>query len=294
MFILKKEFPVRPRLYLSLFKRLIRHFDIIMCDFLAEHAIIFQRLGKLIPRKKRVIGRVHRYEIFTPFPAKLDPSFFHEIIAVSQWTKSHFLQQNPAFPVENVHLIYNGIDPARFCFNQTSNPRKTQFVSVSGIRPVKGFYDLVQNWPQNVPLSIVGPVDALDYYRYIQELIKLRKREETIQLLNPIPNQDLPAFLKQSKFYINHSVNESFSVATMEAIASGLIPLIRDWPAAWEIYPAEYIYCDIPEMLTKIKMLLALDVSKILKRQKKLRSLVESRFTVDIQMRQINQLLERN
>jgi len=253
--------------------------------------VILQRLVRKIPGKKRIIGRVHRYEVFTPFPAQIDPSVFNQVVAVSQWTKKHFLAQNPYFSEDSVPVIYNGVDEKLFFFDPEKKGEK-HFVTVSGIHPVKGFYDLVQNWPENVSLSIVGPKISNDYFQYIKELIELRNLEERIRFEGLIPNHELPEFFEDKKFYINHSVNESFSVATMEAIASGLIPLIRDWPAAWEIYPHEYIYRNVPEMLEKIELLVTLEEEEISKRRQKLRDLVEKRFTVDIQMQEMKKIIE--
>jgi hypothetical protein len=64
--------PVRFRLYTSLLKKLLRKFDVILCDFLTKPSLYLQRMAKKLPKQKKIIGRVHRDELFLPHIKELE------------------------------------------------------------------------------------------------------------------------------------------------------------------------------------------------------------------------------
>jgi hypothetical protein len=60
-------------------------------------------------------------------------------------------------------------------------------------------------------------------------------------------------FYKDMDFIISSSLYESCHLSVVEAMASGVIPLIYSWYGADNLYPKKYIFNDFDEMVKIIK-----------------------------------------
>ena len=59
---------------------------------------------------------------------------------------------------------------------------------------------------------------------------------------------DVPGTLQDIGVAVSASVRESFHIGFVEAVASGALPVVRDWPffpgAAQELFPEDWVVAD--------------------------------------------------
>jgi glycosyltransferase involved in cell wall biosynthesis len=88
----------------------------------------------------------------------------------------------------------------------------------------------------------------------------------------------LPEWLYDKEYYVNHSMDESFGVAMIEAMAAGVIPLCHDYAAAKEIIPSTYRYRYNDELLDRLRYFSNLSDGERHEHKVALRNIVEERF----------------
>ena len=283
--------PVRLRLLLLILHEYLRSPDLVFCDFVSEQTIILQKVLMQLPRRPKVIVRIHRYELYQRHVSELDPNIITHVITVSEWAMKKFLSLNPRFGQEHVSVVNNGIDHELFNYVE-NRPTNNEFVTVGRITHVKGFYDLVESWPSSIPLTIVGPPQHAEYCRFIQELVERRGLTD-VKLVGKVANKKLPELFKRMTFYVNSSLIESCPVSLLEAMSCGLIPLVRNWPAAAELIPKRFLFNDFAEMKRRIAELTSLNVDEIRKLSRDFREQVASKYTIPIQMKQLVETMNR-
>jgi glycosyltransferase involved in cell wall biosynthesis len=63
---------------------------------------------------------------------------------------------------------------------------------------------------------------------------------------------DIGGWLRRIGWVLSTSDDESFHLAPAEGMASGAVPVVRNWPGAATVYGAEWICASVDEMVTRI------------------------------------------
>ena len=98
----------------------------------------------------------------------------------------------------------------------------------------------------------------------------------------------MPGFLEDKTYLISPSINESFGYAIAEAMARGIIPLIRNRPGVKDLWPTGFIYNTPSDLLRIMKEVDAYSHDYLTVKQK-LRTWVEKRYDRKDQLNTINQ-----
>lgn len=160
----------------------------------------------------------------------------NRLIAVSQGLASYIADRG-LFHQKNIGVIYNGVDTARYGRNKLSAVREQLQLgddailvgSVGNIRPAKAYHTLIdaaavlkQSYP-NLHFVIAGhqkPALMEQLERQLQAL-KLHGRVHFIGF-----HGNTAEFLGQMDLFVLSSKSEGFSIATIEALATGLPALV--------------------------------------------------------------------
>lgn len=152
----------------------------------------------------------------------------HRFLALSQQTRAELDQLG--CPIEKVRPITNGVDLHRFCPPADLSPERDRTVCfVARLVPAKNPHMLLRAW---------GRLNALGEYRLLIAgdgplSSELRSAAAAAGLKNVEflgHCEDVPAVHRQASVYVLTSPSEGCSNALLEAMASGLCPVVTAVP----------------------------------------------------------------
>ena len=223
--------------------------DVVWIEWANQLAIALTNHPTIL-KGKHVICRLHRYEAFTEMPSKVDWIKIDDLIFVAPHMKENLKLQLP--DIENkvkTHIIYNGINFERFCFQERSKGFDIAYVGYINHRKnptllLQCMRHLVDIDP-NYMLHIAGKYQEMDYKLYFEQMISEMGLEGNIRMDGWVEN--IGEWLENKQYIIHTSVHEGHPVGLMEAMACGLKPVIHNFVGARDIYPEKYLWNTIPE-----------------------------------------------
>lgn len=144
-------------------------------------------------------------------------------------------------------VIYPGVDTSR-CFEMEKEPK---VVSIARISPEKNLTQTVQIANlTGLECNICGSVSRI-MSGYKHQLEGMARKNVTVH--PNISRGEILEYLAQSKVYLASS-KETFGIATVEAIASGCIPIVPDNTANRETVPYQDLrYDTIQQAVEKVR-----------------------------------------
>lgn len=193
------------------------------------------------------------------------------IICVSEFEKQHY-EKKWKLPVNNkIRVVYNGID-----FSKLDSPEsdlehpvhldetKLNMIMVGSFIEGRSqlFVCQVMNRlsQMNVPFDMyfVGRRDDAEYWRY-DDCVSFCEQNNLMDKVHFLGNRtDVPYLLRQMDLFLYASEHDTFGIAVIEALASGLPVLVNDWDVMKEItFDGElatlYKTLDVDDCVAKIK-----------------------------------------
>jgi glycosyltransferase involved in cell wall biosynthesis len=173
------------------------------------------------------------------------------IVAVSNSTKRS-LKKN------NVRVIYNGIDyelfnPAQhdelWIKKELKLDKKFLYMFYGRPGVSKGLEYLVKAVPeitQHVPDSKLLMILSKDRtykerYEYIINLLKKQNIQSHVKIIDPVPRQELPAYIKAADCVVVPSLCEGFGFTAAEACAMGTPVVASDTTSLPEVVSGRYV-----------------------------------------------------
>ena len=225
--------------------------DVVFVDFCNESATVLTQRVKELPKKPKIIIRLHGYESDgqvvdgkrqTRLMDQVDWSEVSALITVSAPYYDLVKAIKPEI-ADRLHMISNGIDLSRFA-PQTAEEMGDSTVAYAGfLHRWKGMALLrtvMASFPEK-HFHIAG--------RY-QEPMHLQTYMDSLPLKNVTYHGwvDTASFLRGKRFIISTSIAESFGMSIAEGMACGLTPLVHHWPGAHEIWPPECCWKSFDEL----------------------------------------------
>lgn len=244
--------------------RQLERADVIFCEWCLGNAEWYAQHKK--PGQRLVI-RLHRQEIELPFLERIRWENVDRIIFITEWVKRRFVSMFPAMK-DRALLIYNALDCG------ASNVEKlfgAEFnLGLLGFCPklkaphlafelltrlkqfdrrytlfIKGRHPARLDWLWRRP-------DERRYYEKLFERIKGSPYANSI-VFDP-HGEDVPGWFSKVGFVLSTSELEGSHQAVAEGMASGAIPVIRNWFGANDLYPAKYIFSTAGEAVDLVRL----------------------------------------
>lgn len=223
-----------------------------VCFF--EWASDLLAVASRMPRRNRVIARLHSFELFEWAP-RIDWENVDRIVVLSEAMRAMFAMMYPTHSHKLV-VIHNGCALDRFFF---ADEKKFTFTlgMLNTITPIKRIYEVVlmlhslvrQGYP--VTLRIAGNPDNDErYFAAITRIIEVLKLQDRISFDGFV--HDTPAWLKDIDIFISNSYWEGQQTALIEALATGCYCLSHHWKGADEMLPPDNLYITENELMKKI------------------------------------------
>ncbi len=262
--------------------------DTVFFEFCNETAI--SGINHLKDKNKRIIIRLHSYELFRDLIHRINWNLVDDLIFVAPHTKKIFLE-NVKLNKTRTHIIYNGID-----FNK--------FKPVEGkIYGKKVAYVGSMSHKKNIPLllycmekitmfdcdytlHIAGEIYESRLELYVRDMIQKMKLE--VVFYDWV--EDIPKWCSDKDYIINTSLFEGHNYGIMEGIASGLLPLIHHFYGAEGLYPENTLFTTPDKCLAILKRYHCCDNSDKNRISLKYRESIQ-RFSLNNQLEKLDKLI---
>ena len=238
--------------------------DIIFCEWGLGNAVWYS--NNKLPHQKLFV-RMHGQERNTAYYKDFDLDNIDKVITVSPYIYE-LLTQKTSIPRDKMTVIYNAVDVENLNILKEDD---YQFnLAIIGFCPKLKRLDLAievfeKLWmaDNRYKLFIKGKMPAEYSWLWEQD----EEREYYEEIFNKIEASpwkgsvifegfgSIDIFLKKIGFVLSTSDFETFHLAPGEGMASGAIPVIRNWAGSELVYPSEYIFDTPDEMISYIEKL---------------------------------------
>ncbi len=225
--------------------------DIVFCEWGLGNLVWYAEHKK---EHQTLIARLHFQEKDLKFLHQVNHSKVDQYIVITPYMleEFHAIFQIPRYKMK---YIDNLIDADKL--DLPKQPNSKFHLGICGILPARKRVDLAidifealfekderyklfikSKRPEEVPWLMAREKEREFYTAVLERIEKAPWRENVI--FDPHGN-DVPEWLQKIGFLLSPSDYEGSHVSVSEAMASGAIPVIRDWKGADTVYPSRYI-----------------------------------------------------
>jgi len=262
--------------------------DVVWIEWANELAIALTNHPTVL-NGKHLVCRLHSYEALAGFVQKVKWEKIDDLIFVAKHIKDIVLQQVPNLSsiVNNIHIIPNGVNLGKFVFRDRSKGKKLAYLGHINYKKgpmllLHAFRELVQG-DHKSRLFIGGNFQDARYELYFGQMVKEMGLARNIQFDGWI--DDVAHWLKDKHYIVCTSVLEGHPIGLMEAMASGIKPVIHNFVGARDIFPEKYLWNTIPEFCHIIN---SEDYSSI-----EYKNYIEKHYSLSRQLNSIENVISR-
>lgn len=242
--------------------------------------------------KRPLITRMHRYEIYEETLFEINFNKVDRIILVSEFIKRELLKRIPGLE-EKIVIIPNAVNLKEF-YPDEKQEKSYKICALTSLIDVKRI-DLIidaMKYINNKSIKLhVGGDGELE--TELRNKIKQENLEDQIILDGRITK--VREWFKDKDIIINSSNIESFGVSLIEGMACGVLPLVRGWEAAKEIFPNEFIlpYKEddfVKSLVSRIDEFYQLENGQMNEKRRLVMDLVTKKYSLKQQLQRFNDL----
>ncbi len=237
--------------------------DVVICEWCGPNAVWYSRHKR---RGSRLLVRLHRFELASPYPGQVKIGAVDQVICVSKHY-ARLCREQTGWPEGKVVTVPNALDVGQLDRPKLEGARF--HLGLIGIVPSRKRLDLA--------LDVLEEVRRADdrYLLFIKSGMPwehwwvwqnpaerahyagaLRRVQRSPLLRGAVvfddAGPDVAAWLRRVGFVLSTSDDESFHVAPAEGMASRAVPVIRHWLGAETIYDMGWIHRGPAEMAAAI------------------------------------------
>lgn len=221
----------------------------------------------------RVVARIHRFEILTPYPLLARSAAYDAIGFVASPIRSLITSISPrAEQVRELPILQNIHDLRPF--SPAEEKDRFRLVQIGWALPIKdvsfslALLRQLREQDERYVLTLIGPTleDAASPYTAQwseQVAAQIEDLGPGVEILGY--RSDVAEILASSGYILSSSRAEGTHEAVAEGAAAGCIPVVRDWPeiAPWGgagmVYPGSWISSSVQEAVDRIRAFQAPD-----------------------------------
>ncbi len=237
------------------------------------------------PQLSKYVCRLHSYEMFTRLPSAIKWNNIDKLIFVSQFVRDRCVEKFN-IPEDKTTLIHNGVDLDKFTIAENKVHGK-RIAIVGYMNSKKGPMLLMQT------LAAIHEYDPEFTFHYIGAMQDERVALYMAHYLATAPfdiemtewTKDMPGYFSDKDYIISTSMFEACPCSIIEAMASGLVPIVHNWPGASDLFPESLIFTSPAEAVDIIDNNAHIDSGHTM------RNLVVDRFSLNTQIDEVKTLL---
>jgi glycosyltransferase involved in cell wall biosynthesis len=226
--------------------------DVIVCEWCGPNAVWYSRHKR---RSARLLVRLHRFELESPYPAQVKIGNVDQVICVSDYY-ARLTREKTGWPAAKVVTVPNALDVpqfdrpkldgARFHLGMTSmvDMRKRVDLALDVLEELRRDDDRYLLFVKSgMPWELWWVWQHQEQRDHYFEAFRRVQRSPLLRgaVVFDDAGPDVPAWLRRIGFILSTSDDESFHMAPAEGMASRAVPVIRHWPGAETIYDGRWI-----------------------------------------------------
>jgi glycosyltransferase involved in cell wall biosynthesis len=244
-------------------KELLEWADVVVCEWCGPNALWYaehKRPGQ------RLLVRLHRFELYAAWPARLDIDAVDAVICVSPHY-AELTRKITGWPESKIVVVPNWVD-----VDQLHRPKldgAQHHLGFIGMAPSRKRLDLaldvLEELRRDDPRFTLFVKSKLpwDYWwiwqkeeerAHFEQVFRRVRRSRGLAgaVVFDSYGRDVGAWLRRIGFVLSTSDDESFHLAPAEGMASGAVPALLNWPGADTIYDRHWIHADASAMAASI------------------------------------------
>ncbi|XRQ16763.1 glycosyltransferase family 1 protein [Actinomadura welshii] len=232
---------------------LVEWADVVICEWCGPNALWYANHKR---PDQRLVVRLHRFELYAPWPKQLKIDAVDQVVCVSPHYTS-LTREMTGWPAGKVVTVPNWVDDAQL--DRAKLPGAEHHLGVIGIAPSRKRLDLaldvLEELRRDDPRFTLFVKSKLPWeYWWIWQKDEERAHYEKVfrrirrsRLLSggvvfDSYGRDVASWLRRIGFVLSTSDDESFHLAPAEGMASGAVPALLPWPGADTIYDTRWIH----------------------------------------------------
>lgn len=237
----------------QLSREVVEWADVIVCEWCATNAIWYSRHKR---PGQRLLVRLHRFELYAPWPREIDIAAVDTVICVSDHYK-RLTVECTGWPEEKIVAIPNWVDVEQL--DRPKLPDARFAVGMIGVVPARKRLDrgldVIAELRRHDPRFTLRIKSKLpweywwiwkepaeqEHYRAV--LRRMRGELADAVVFDPY-GTDVANWLRRIGFVLSTSDDESFHLAPAEGMASRAVPALLNWPGATTIYQRRWVHDD--------------------------------------------------
>jgi glycosyltransferase involved in cell wall biosynthesis len=240
--------------------------DVVICEWCGPNAVWYSKHKR---RGTRLLVRLHRFELNSPYPAQVKISAVDQVICVSNHY-ARLCRERTGWPEAKVVTVPNALDIAQLDRPKLDGARF--HLGMVGVVPSRKRIDLALDVLAELRrdddryLLFVKSAMPWEHWWVWQHQAErdhfnaaLRRAQRSELLRGAVvfddAGPDVAAWLRRVGYVLSTSDDESFHVAPAEGMASRAVPVVRHWPGAETIYDTRWIHRGPAEMAAAIASL---------------------------------------
>src|SRR5579859_4780461 len=237
--------------------------DVVICEWCGPNAVWYSKHKR---RGSRLLVRLHRFELASPYPAQVKISAVNQVVCVSPHY-ARLTREQTGWPEAKVVTVSNAIDVAQLDRPKLDGARF--HLGLVGIVPSRKRMDLALDVLEELRreddryLLFIKSGMPWEHWWVWQNPAEREHYAAALRRVQRSPllrgavvfddaGPDVPAWLRRVGFMLSTSDDESFHVAPAEGMASRAVPVLRHWPGAETIYDTRWLHETPPQMAEAI------------------------------------------
>ncbi|MCR8844812.1 FkbM family methyltransferase [Paenibacillus sp. SC116] len=253
------------------------------CDELLEY-------GSQLPvaMHKKIICRIHSYEVFTNKPASINWMVVDKLIVVADHLKQILINKVPQIEQQvDIITIPNGVNLKKFKWDNREHGFNIAYVGYMSAKKnpmmLLQIASKLKSIDPRYKIFIAGAFqdEKLEYYWNYQ--IKELGLEEHVIFTGF--QMDMKSWLEDKHILLSTTMHESFGYGIAEAMARGIKPVIHNYVFSKETWPEKYLFNTIDEA---VQLIVADEYNS-----EEYHSFIEGNYSLEKQIDSTMQLLEK-
>ncbi len=197
---------------------------------------------------------IRNYEVYGPYPNSVQ---WEKIKGVFFCAKHIQQIANIKFEgLKNVpqYVIPNWLEVEDWPFKNDS--KNSQIAMVCRIHPAKNLplaLQIIKNLPEEFQLHVVGDIQDESLLWYCEHFVKDNKMDDRVFFYKKIPLEQVKLFLADKTYILSTSYREGCPMNVLEAMATGLKPVIHNWMGAKDIFKTKWVFDTVEEAIQLFK-----------------------------------------